>query len=164
MELSVNPYDNPMEQVLFYRWSSRGTERLGNLPRVHTASRWQSQDSNSKVLAPESNCCVCVCVCECVWKYTEHKIHHSSHFKVYNSVAFSTLIESVLLMKHYVAKIIYVIWLSLKKNKIMPLAATWMDLEIITLSEISQRKTNVWHHLCKGSKTMIQMNLFIKLK
>ena len=33
--------------------------------------------------------------------------------------------------------------LSHKKNKIMPFAATRMDLEIITLYEISQRKTNV---------------------
>ena len=29
---------------------------------------------------------------------------------------------------------------AIKKNEIMPLAATWMDLEITTLSEISQRK------------------------
>ena len=26
------------------------------------------------------------------------------------------------------------------KNKIMPLPATWMDLEIIILSEVSQRR------------------------
>ena len=31
---------------------------------------------------------------------------------------------------------------AIKKNKIMPSAATWMDLEIIILSEVSQRKTN----------------------
>ena len=31
---------------------------------------------------------------------------------------------------------------AIKKNKIMPFAATWMDLEGIMLSEISQKKTN----------------------
>ena len=31
---------------------------------------------------------------------------------------------------------------AIKKNKIMPSAATWMQLKIITLSEVSQRKTN----------------------
>ena len=40
----------------------------------------------------------------------------------------------------------------LKKNKIMPSAATWMPLEIITLSELSQRKTNTIYHLYVESK------------
>ena len=31
---------------------------------------------------------------------------------------------------------------AIKKDEIMPLVATWMDLEIIILSEISQTKTN----------------------
>ena len=34
-------------------------------------------------------------------------------------------------------------YLAIKKNEIRPLAATWMDLEIIILSEISQTKTNI---------------------
>ena len=35
------------------------------------------------------------------------------------------------------------ILLSHKKEEIMPFAATWMDLEMITPSDVDQRKTNV---------------------
>ena len=31
----------------------------------------------------------------------------------------------------------------IKKNEIMPFVETWMDLEIIILSEVSQTKTNI---------------------
>ena len=36
---------------------------------------------------------------------------------------------------------------AIQKNEIMPLVATWMDLEIIVVSEVSQTKTNIIYHL-----------------
>ena len=41
---------------------------------------------------------------------------------------------------------------SIKKNEIMPFAATWMDLEIIILREVSQIKTNIVYLLYVKSK------------
>ena len=32
----------------------------------------------------------------------------------------------------------------IKKNEIMPFAATWMDLEMTILSEVSQKKKKIW--------------------
>ena len=32
-----------------------------------------------------------------------------------------------------------------KKNKIMPFAATWMQLDILTLSEVSQKEKDKYH-------------------
>ena len=34
---------------------------------------------------------------------------------------------------------------AIKKNEILPFAATWMDLEIIILSEVSQMEKDKYH-------------------
>ena len=34
---------------------------------------------------------------------------------------------------------------AIKKNEIMPFAATWMDLELIILSEVSQTQKDKYH-------------------
>ena len=44
--------------------------------------------------------------------------------------------------------------LSQEKNA-TPFAATWMNPEIIILSEVSQRKTNIIYHLYVGCKKLI---------
>ena len=40
---------------------------------------------------------------------------------------------------------------AIKKNELLPFAATWMDLEISMLSEVSQTEKDKYHmisHLC----------------
>ena len=42
---------------------------------------------------------------------------------------------------------------AIKKNKIMPFATTWMELEILIFSEVRKRKTNAMcYHLYVESK------------
>ena len=55
---------------------------------------------------------------------------------------------------------------AIKKNEIMPFAATWMDLQIVILSEVSQTEKDKYHdyHLYVESKNMVQVNLFTKQK
>ena len=48
---------------------------------------------------------------------------------------------------------------AMKKNKIMPFAATWMQLEILTLSEVRKKNKYPMSHICEILKR-IQMNLF----
>ena len=36
-------------------------------------------------------------------------------------------------------------YLATKQNETLPFVATWMDLEIIILSEVSQREKNKYH-------------------
>ena len=65
----------------------------------------------------------------------------------------------------YVYVYVYVYYSAIKKNEIMPFAATWMDLKIIILSKVNHTKTNtIGYHLHVESQKMIQMNLFTKRK
>ena len=48
------------------------------------------------------------------------------------------------LVEEWIKKMWYIhLILAIKKNEITPFAATWMDLEIIILTEVSQTKTNI---------------------
>ena len=56
---------------------------------------------------------------------------------------------------------------AIKKNEIMPFAATWVDPEIVILSEVShteKEKYRMISLICGIYKEMIQMNLFTKQK
>ena len=53
----------------------------------------------------------------------------------------------------------------IKKNEIMPFAATQMDLEMIILNEVRKRKKNtIWYHLYVESKNARQINIPTKQK
>ena len=54
----------------------------------------------------------------------------------------------------------------IKKNKTMPFAATWMELETLVLSELSQKKKVIYHmiSLITGIEYTAQMNLSTEKK
>ena len=52
---------------------------------------------------------------------------------------------------------------TIKNDERMPLEATWINLEIIILTDVRQTKRNVMYHLhMESEKKKIQMNLFAK--
>ena len=54
------------------------------------------------------------------------------------------------------------ILLSHKKNEPMPFAVTWMDLEIIILTEVNQKEKDKYHMISLAVES--KMNLFTKQK
>ena len=57
-------------------------------------------------------------------------------------------------------------YLAINKNAVTPFVATWMDIEIIILSEVNQTEKDKCHviSLTCESKNKMQINLFTKQK
>ena len=76
-------------------------------------------------------------------------MHPSVHSSTIPTVAKTWKQTECLSTDEWIKKMwyIYIVeyYLSIEKNEIMMFAAAWMDLEIIILSEASQRKTNKSH-------------------
>ena len=55
----------------------------------------------------------------------------------------------LLLLDEWIKKMWYIYimeyYTAIKKNKIMPFAATWMQLEILILSKVSQKQKDKYH-------------------
>ena len=91
-------------------------------------------------------------------RYTHHNVHRST---MYNSQDMEATYMSI---NRWVDKeVVYIhngILFSHKKER-MPFAATWMDLEIIILSEVSQKEKDEYHMISFICEiwSMTQMNL-----
>ena len=86
------------------------------------------------------------------WSFLEHEFPHLSLFKtegqlICNVVLVSSVQQSDSVIQSFSDS--FPLWvithgiLAIKKNETMPFAATWMDLEMIILSEVSQSETNI---------------------
>ena len=56
---------------------------------------------------------------------------------------------------------------AIKRNEIGSFVETWMDLETVVQSEVSQKEKNKYHilkHICGIWKKTVQINLFAKQK
>ena len=70
-----------------------------------------------------------VCLCVYIYIYMYIYIYIYIHIYIYTHTHIHT-------MQYYSA---------IKKSEIMPFAATWMDLEIIILSEVSQKEKDKYY-------------------
>ena len=65
------------------------------------------------------------------------------------TIAKTWKLPKCLLRDEWIKKMWYIYimeyYLAIKKNKIMPSAALWMELETFTLSEVSQNKKDKYH-------------------
>ena len=75
-------------------------------------------------------------------RYMHHNVHCSTF---YNTHMWKQ--PKCLLTEESVKKMWYIYttkyYSAIKKNETMPFAATWVDLEIVILNEVSQTKTNI---------------------
>ena len=62
---------------------------------------------------------------------------HSQQYQIRATSAYYTIAPTHTYIMEYYSTI--------KKNRIMPFAATWMELETLIISEVSQKKKNKYH-------------------
>ena len=81
-------------------------------------------------------------MCVCVYIYIHIYIHIYVYIYVYIYIYTYMYIYTYIYIHIYICVCIYKMgyYSAMKKNKIMPFAATWMDLGIIIVSEVSQGK------------------------
>ena len=72
-----------------------------------------------------------------------HNVHCSSIYNIQDMEATCPSTDEWIKKMWHIYTMEY--YSAIKKNKIMPFAATWMDLEIVILSEISQREKDKYH-------------------